>query len=99
MSHNTPPDEIDPKGLIRESFRMDGITDAECRSILVDWALSLSAQTPPAPAMAALLQRHQPDPAHPMAQLLLEGRDGTAEAPRRRGGYRARPRGTEGAVE
>jgi hypothetical protein len=33
--------EADPKGLIRESYRIEGITAGECRSIFVDWALSL----------------------------------------------------------
>ena len=31
----------DPKGLIREAYSIDGITKAECRSIFLDWALSL----------------------------------------------------------
>ena len=31
----------DPKGLVRESYRIDGITLGECRSIFLDWALSL----------------------------------------------------------
>ena len=34
-------DPDDPKGLIRESYRMEGIGSAECRSIFLDWALSL----------------------------------------------------------
>ena len=34
-------EEADPKGLVRESYRIDGITPGECRSIFVDWALSL----------------------------------------------------------
>ena len=35
----------DPKGLIREAYAIEGITDGECRSILIDWALSLRAGT------------------------------------------------------
>ena len=31
----------DPKGLIREAYRIEGITLGECRSIFLDWALSL----------------------------------------------------------
>ena len=31
----------DPKGLIRESYRIEGITPGECRSVFMDWALSL----------------------------------------------------------
>jgi hypothetical protein len=30
--------EADPKGLVRESYRIEGITLGECRSIFVDWA-------------------------------------------------------------
>jgi hypothetical protein len=32
--------DVDPKGLIRESYAIEGITPQECRSILIDWALS-----------------------------------------------------------
>ena len=38
--------EADPKGLVRESYRIDGITLGECRSIFVDWALSLPVDAP-----------------------------------------------------
>ena len=31
-------DPDDPKGLIRESYRMEGIGPAECRSNFLDWA-------------------------------------------------------------
>jgi hypothetical protein len=31
----------DPKGLMREAYRIDGITGGECRTIFLDWALSL----------------------------------------------------------
>ena len=34
-------DQIDPKGLIKEAYRIEGIGPGECRSILLDWALSL----------------------------------------------------------
>ena len=33
--------EADPKGLVRESYRIEGITPGECRSIFMDWALSI----------------------------------------------------------
>ena len=38
----------DPKGLIADAYRIDGIDKAECRSIFLDWALSLSGDTGPA---------------------------------------------------
>lgn len=82
-------DPIDPKNLIREAYRIEGIGDAECRSILVDWALSLSDADPKA-AIAALLDRHADAPAdHPMTAVLREGLSGAA-TPRRRGGRAAR---------
>ena len=36
--------EADPKGLVRESYRIEGITPGECRSIFMDWALSMTMQ-------------------------------------------------------
>ncbi|BDW85193.1 hypothetical protein [Roseicyclus marinus] len=82
-------DPIDPKNLIREAYRIEGIGDAECRSILVDWALSLSGPDPRA-AIAALLERHADAPSdHPMTLVLREGLS-EAAAPRRRGGRAAR---------
>ena len=34
--------EADPKGLVRESYAIEGISPGECRSIFLDWALSLA---------------------------------------------------------
>ncbi len=78
----------DPKGLIRESYRIEGISDAECRSILVDWALSVPDGRDPQAALKALLLRYgAAAPDHPMTGLL---REGLAPRPTRpRGGRRA----------
>ena len=38
----------DPKGLIREAYRIDGIGAGECRSIFMDWALSIDGAAQPA---------------------------------------------------
>lgn len=86
----TPPaqDAADPKGLIREAFRIDGITYGECRSIFMDWALSLPPGRDPADDIAALLARHAA-PDHPMTAVLREGLVRPAR-PRRRGGWRGR---------
>jgi hypothetical protein len=78
----------DPKGLIREAYRIEGIGGAECRSILVDWALSVGGD--PAEAIPRLLARHGA-PDHPMTAVLREGR-GPAPRPGRRGGRAARTR-------
>ena len=81
-------DALDPKGLIREAYRIDGIGPSECRSIFVDWALSLPEGTAPAQAIPDLLRRHGA-PDHPMSQVLRAGLD-AAPARGRRGGWRGR---------
>ena len=84
--------ETDPRGLIFEAYRIDGITAAECRSIFLDWALSLPDGTDTCNAIKHLLARHGTDPAdHPMTVVLGEGLTRMA-APRRRGGWRSRQR-------
>lgn len=81
----------DPKGLIREAYAIDGITASECRSILLDWALSLADATA-APAQAATLgQVYGPKaPDHPMTGLLAEAAAGRGAGTGRRGGRAAR---------
>ncbi len=82
--------EVDPKGLVRESYRMDGITGAECRSIFVDWALSLPLGQDQPAAVRALLAVYAPDaPGHPMTEVLTGGLI-SAEDPARRGGRAGR---------
>ena len=82
-------DPDDPKGLIRESFRIDGITDAECRSILIDWALSLPAGTDVAAAASRLVAQERPAD-HPMTRLLTDAGALSETTGRRRGGRGAR---------
>lgn len=82
----------DPKGLIRESYRIEGIGPPECRSIFLDWAMSLPEGHDSAAAIARLLERHRTAAAdHPMTQVLREGQT-TLTTPRRRGGWRGRAR-------
>ena len=84
----------DPKRLIAESYRIEGIGDAECRSILLDWALSLPEGSDRQAALGRLLARHgDAAPDHPMTALLREGMGRPAGTPRRRGGWAGRRRG------
>lgn len=90
-------ERADPKRLIAESFRIDGITAEECRSIFVDWALSLPDGITAAEAARVLLDAHAPkingagDAAHPMIAVLVEGaRAASEEKPRRKGGRAGR---------
>ena len=82
--------EADPKGLVRESYRIDGITLQECRSIFIDWALSLPVAADVPAAIHTLLAIYgTADPHHPMGQVLRDGLTAAPEA-RRRGGRAAR---------
>lgn len=85
----TGAEEQDPKGLIKEAYRIDGITAAECRSIFLDWALSVR-QDDPKPAITHLLTDYGADaPNHPMTQTLRAALADAGPA-RRRGGRAGR---------
>lgn len=90
MKHATPED---PKALIAEAYRIAGITEPECRSILLDWALSLPDGADSRALLAVLLARYAAQaPDHPMTAIMGQGVQ--AMSPRgRRGGWRSRPRG------
>lgn len=80
----------DRKGLIREAYRIEGITYGECRTIFLDWALSLPDGQPPHPAIEHLMQVYGKDaPDHPMTQVMIEGLAVQPSA-KRRGGRKAR---------
>ena len=85
-------DENDPKGLIFESYRIENISKEECRTIFLDWALSMPLETETSDVLRGLLAQYgQAAPDHPMTEVMREGLSGMA-APRRRGGWRSRPR-------
>lgn len=80
----------DPKGLIRESYRIDGITAAECRSIFLDWALSMPVGADLPGALTGLIAQYASvAPDHPMNQVLHDGL-GVPQQARRRGGRAGR---------
>lgn len=85
-------DANDPKGLIYEAYRIEGIEKSECRTIFLDWALSLPVELNTATVLKALMATYEDQhPDHPMTEVLREGASGMA-TPRRRGGWRSRPR-------
>ncbi|WP_298836150.1 hypothetical protein [uncultured Roseobacter sp.] len=85
-------DEDDPKGLIYEAYRIEGISKPECRSVFLDWALSLPMERDTGQTLRTLIARYRDiHPDHPMTEVMTEGLTGMA-APRRRGGWRSRPR-------
>lgn len=84
--------ELDHKNLIREAYRIKGITAAQCRSIFLDWALSLPIGVENRFAIQSLLEHYSGEPQdHPMSVVLRQGLEDMAK-PRRRGGWRSRPR-------
>ncbi|WP_176249952.1 MULTISPECIES: hypothetical protein [unclassified Sulfitobacter] len=85
-------DALDPKGLIFEAYQIEGITKSECRTIFLDWALSLPLDTDTGPTIRVMLDRYGiTEPQHPMTGVMREGLQAMA-APRRRGGWKSRPR-------
>ena len=82
--------EADPKGLVRESYRIEGITAGECRSIFMDWALSIPVGAPVPEAVRVLIATYAAaTPDHPMSEVLRQALDAPV-LPRRRGGRAAR---------
>lgn len=70
--------EYDPRGLIFEAYRMEGISEAECRSIFFDWALGTELGADTGAMIDGFLAEyavHAPD--HPMSAVLREGREKT----------------------
>ncbi len=81
--------EADPKGLVRESYNIEGITEAECKSIFIDWALSLKTPDTSAALAALLAQYGQGRADHPMTAVLTSAQASPPEV-RRRGGRMGR---------
>lgn len=80
----------DPKGLIHESYRIDGIQIGECRSIFLDWAISLPEGVETRAALTALVALYADEaPDHPMSAVLRQGLQ-AAPAGGRRGGRAGR---------
>lgn len=83
---------LDPGGLIAESYRIEGLTIEEARSIFLDWAIKLSADLRPDIAIRRLLALHDEgaEDRHPMTLVLRDGLGSLVGPAGRRGGSRAR---------
>ncbi len=76
----------DPRGLIYEAYRIAGITDAECRSIFLDWALGLPDDDDQKEHVVAMLTAYSLGAVkHPMTKILRAALTNPA-SPKRRGG-------------
>jgi len=83
-------DVRDKKGLIYEAYRIDGIQLSECRTIFLDWALSVPLGRDMKADIQYLLTQYADKPRdHPMTQTLLAALHETKPA-RRRGGRAGR---------
>lgn len=86
-------DRNDPKGLIYESYRIEGIGEPECRSIFLDWAISVPVGEDSCAMIRQLLLRYGGDnPEHPMTVVLKDAL-GPQTGGVRRGGARGRRSG------
>ena len=76
----------DPIGLFFEAFRIEGITERDCRTIFFDWALGV----PEGADIAALVRELHEHyavryPEHPMVSVLAEGMAAPVKSAKRRG--------------
>ncbi len=86
MSERDP----DPKGLIREGYRIERITEADCRTIFLDWAIGIPEGVHPHDEIRTMLALYESDaPDHPMTSVLRAGL-AAPERSGRRGGRRGR---------
>jgi hypothetical protein len=81
----------DPRDLIHDAYRIEGIAMEECRAIFFDWAIGLEAGVDPVLAAKTLhtdLAAKNPD--HPMTALLAEASLGGKPKSGRKGRRRVR---------
>lgn len=88
--------QIDPSGLMQDAYQIEGISEPECRSIFLDWAMKLPSGDPQDAIRRVLAEYGAAQPDHPMTRVLTEGL-GQAAQPARRGGRGGRPGRTRGA--
>lgn len=83
-------DKLDPVGVIRESYNIDGIGADDCRTIFLGWVLKVPVEEDTDDFVRQLLERHADEPAdHPMTVTLRAALEKT-DRPARRGGRSAR---------
>lgn len=90
VKNQGPTAELDPRALILEAYRIEGIGPEDCRTIYFDWAMGSAPGRDMKADTAELLAHYAAEAAdHPMTAVLREGLS-AAETPRRRGGRRGR---------
>lgn len=67
----------DPRGLILEAFNIEDLSEKDCRTIFLDWALGVPAEFDVAQVMSELAEYYaELNPEHPMSMLLNENTSG-----------------------
>ncbi|HIP23876.1 MAG TPA: hypothetical protein EYG79_09840 [Rhodobacteraceae bacterium] len=79
---------LDPRGVIADAYKIEGISASECRSIFLDWALEPREAADLRSAASTLAAQYAGFPAHPMTSILTEATVELSSAPKRRGGRR-----------
>ena len=75
----------DPRGVIFEAYRIEGITGPDCRSIFLDWVLGLNIDLDPIEEINILYDAYSAhSPNHPMNLVLQEGLKNFTNQPKRR---------------
>lgn len=68
------PHSADPKGLIKEAYNIEGISEKDCRSIFFDWTFGTEEDKNMTDLVKSLHQYYSEKyPSHPMTKVLAEG--------------------------
>jgi hypothetical protein len=76
---------IDPRGMIYESYRIEGISIEECRMIFLDWALEAAKKDMSDDLRTLLSEYGDKNPDHPMTKVVQDGLAKASETGRRGG--------------
>jgi hypothetical protein len=83
--------DIDERGMIHEAYLIEGITEQDCRTIFLDWAMFAPENTPVAEQLERFLQVYGAEnPDHPMTRVIRQGLDQSNRKTGRRGGRMGR---------
>lgn len=83
--------DIDARGMIHEAYCIEGITEQDCRTIFLDWAM-FALDTPPVAEQLErfLLVYGTDNPDHPMTRVIRLGLDQSSQKTGRKGGRMGR---------
>lgn len=83
--------DIDARGVIHEAYLIDGITEPECRSIFLDWAMFAPDDVPVSVCLDRFMQVYgAKNPDHPMTVVIAQGQSNAKINKGRRGGRAGR---------